>query len=182
MEKYIGKQVLVSNTNVQYTKRLLVGILLTNDPYSYICRDSSERKMTLIGWKYCKPIIEYPKYWLTTSKNTIIKQTEARKGEIVYSSEGYSGEFPCTNFEIYKELPYDKEKGLWHGQPIIGWDNDWTHIRQIMFYNTLNKCPFDFEGKSYNLNFDNIEAINPNKYDDWMLKTIKGIHNDMFND
>jgi len=179
MEKYIGKNVLVSNTNVQYTKRLLIGILEENKPYVYICRDSFEGKHGLIGWKYCKPIIEYPKYWITP-KGTIIKQTSTYDGVVIYSSNGSSGNVSSSNFEMYKEIPFDKERNLWHGQPVIVWNNSWSHIRNIGFYNAVNKRVFNYDGGIFVPSYDNIKPLNTSNYEDWMLETIKGIHNDLF--
>jgi len=180
MEEYIGKQVLVSNTNVQYTKRLLVGILSTNDPYSYICRSSSEERTDLIGWKYCKPIIKYPRYLLTDGF-AVLKQLDDNEVDIIHRNNIPLLDLAQLDLSTCQEVLFNKDKGLWHGQPIICWDNTWTHRRVISFYNAIDNRPFHYDGSLVSMSFDNMIALDSSKYENWMIKVIKEIHNDMFN-
>ena len=84
-----------------------------------------------------------------------------------------------TVTDVWQPVPYDKERGLWHGQPVMVWDDADTHERRLRFYDAVNECAFDFEGESDGYPWNNIEPVKPEHYEPWMYKayeTLEGIN------
>ena len=80
---------------------------------------------------------------------------------------------------VWQPVPYDKERNLWHGQPVEVWNDIETHKRERRFYDVINKKTFRYDGETHGTFFKNIEAIPPEEYKTWMYeayKTLEGIN------
>lgn len=66
-----------------------------------------------------------------------------------------------TDKSIWKEIPYDKERGLYHKQLVYCWDNVDTHSVDIRFYDAKYRCPFTYNGESEGHKFTNYSALLP---------------------
>ena len=136
-----------------------------------------------------EPEFEYPLFMKSKSNGQIVKFTSIQKGEVVWkgrtvgcSNVGhvFGGWAEHTDTETWQPVPYDKERGLWHGQPVKVWNNSNTHGRNNCFYDAINKNVFSYDGTcsiEYD-NYDNIEPVKPEHYEQWMLeayKTLEGI-------
>lgn len=84
-----------------------------------------------------------------------------------------------TDSDHWKDVPYDKERGLWHGQPVEFWDCYMTHRRYRGFYDAIRKTVFDYEGMLRKSDeWDNMKAIPSDEYKPWMMEgytTLEGI-------
>ena len=130
---------------------------------------------------------EYPLFMKHKVNGQIIMFTSINEGCVVWkrdqefsSTIGYvsDGWIPHTNTDTWQPVPYDKERGIWHGQPVEVWDSMCTHERRIRFYNAITLSPFSIHGRSLLYTWDNIEAIPPEHYEPWMFeayKTLEGI-------
>ena len=66
--------------------------------------------------------------------------------------------------EIKEEIP---DKAL-----VWCWDNDFTHVKYLKFYDKINKCTFSFGGARYGDTFDNYE-IYKDEYPEWAREALK---------
>jgi len=53
----------------------------------------------------------------------------------------------CTD-AVWVDLPYNEKRGLYHGQPIICWDDSARYIRSLTFYNAKEDRTFRYTGSS----------------------------------
>ena len=136
-----------------------------------------------------EPEFEYPLFMKGKNSGQIVKFTSICVGEVVWKG-GFkvcddvghvSNSWRAhTNTTAWQQVPYDKERGLWHGQPVQVWANGITHGRVICFYDSISKNPFSSNGKKSGCEWDeySIEAIPPEHYQPWMYeayKTLEGI-------
>lgn len=69
-------------------------------------------------------------------------------------------EFPKT-VNDFETIPYDKERGLYHLQPVLCWGNNWTCGKNIRFYSVINGKSIDPNNIKSAGTYDNIEPITP---------------------
>ena len=85
---------------------------------------------------------------------------------------------PHTDKSDWENVPYNKERGLWHGQPVELWDNSMSHMRYVGFYNAVDDEVFNSCGSLSGHRWENIKALPSDRYDDWIFKayeTLEGI-------
>ena len=83
-----------------------------------------------------------------------------------------------SNKDYWEDVPYDRDTGLWHGQPCYAWDNDYTHYKAVFFYDAILHTAFKTNGKLGGYDYHNYEAIKPKHYTEWMIeayRTLEGI-------
>lgn len=66
-----------------------------------------------------------------------------------------------TRKDLWEEIPYDKERGLYHGQWVWCWDNSETHSVSFRKYNAINRCTFSVKGSPNGFKFENYSATCP---------------------
>ena len=109
-----------------------------------------------------KPEQQYPIF--KRSVNFIFKQTSEYDCEWVFHKNSYAigNEFrEYTGRDIVETIPYDKERGLYHLQPVWCWGNNWIGGRNIRFYSAETKKCIDVNNIKSAVNYDNIEPITP---------------------
>ena len=135
-----------------------------------------------------EPEVEYPLFMKHKVNGQIIMFTSINEGCVVWkrdqefsSTIGYvsDGWIPHTDTDTWQPVPYDKERGLWHGQPVEVWRDDTPHSRTTRFYAAMNNRPFShFRRVLQQERWDHIEHIPPEEYKPWMYeayKTLEGI-------
>ena len=132
-----------------------------------------------------EPEFEYPLFMESKNNGRIVRfdgltdRTTVWKGDSTCEVGVHtSSSTQHTDTDVWKPVPYDKERGLWHGQPIEVWDAGDTHGRSMKFYDAINKRTFTFCGETCGSRYENIEAIPPEEYKPWMFeayKTLEGI-------
>lgn len=84
-----------------------------------------------------------------------------------------------TDTDNWEPVPYDKERDLWHGQPVYCWDDDETHSKTVRFYNAPQKSVFSYDGDNVGITLDNYEAVPIKHYEPWIFnayQTLRGIN------
>jgi hypothetical protein len=132
-----------------------------------------------------EPEFEYPLFMKSDVTGRIVRFDGLQERTTVWDwicSEGVGKQvhtsIPHTNTTTWEPVPYDKERGLWHGQPVMAWNYDDTHERRVRFYDAINKRTFRFDGNMKGYTYSNIEAIPSEEYKPWMFeayKTLEGI-------
>ena len=132
-----------------------------------------------------EPEFEYPIFKKSIYYGSIVKFSSLLTREIIV--QGYSryevgtlvtNSNAHTNGEVWIDVPYNKERGLYHGQPVECMDHTYTHSRALRFYDAINKCVFTTDGELNGSYYTHIEAIPSEHIPDWMYeayKTLEGI-------
>ena len=138
-----------------------------------------EQELAELKAKCNEQEVEYPLFRKSKySGGIIVKFTGPNKDTVVWKSIGIhtigstTNSWAChTDTDHWEEVAYDKDRDLWDGQPVLCWDDADTHMRILRFYDAVNKCVYVYDGeRDYDYNYDNIKAVNPDHYEDWMIK------------
>ena len=133
---------------------------------------------------YDEPEFKYPIFKKSKITGLVVRFTGLKEGDVVISDtkwlagEHHDNFTPHTDTDVWKDVPYDKEKKLYHGQPVYVWDNSNTHQKSIAFYDALNICTFNPDGKCDGEMWDNYVAIPTEHIPAWMYEayeTLEGI-------
>lgn len=127
--------------------------------------------------EFNKPEFEYPMYFKCKVNKLIVKFTGLSEGVQLNGDE--IGErddnwINHTNKGVWEQIPYDKERDLYHGQIVYCWDEDETHRINVKFYDAVNVCTFSFDGSPNGATYDNYSTTMP----EFMLtaaETLEGI-------
>jgi len=126
-----------------------------------------------------KQAVEYPLFMRSREAGIIVKFTGLKKGTVAWKGNnsdyniGYTsnGWIEYTDTDTWEEVAYDKDRDLWDGQPVWCWyDVYYSHTREARFYDVVNKGVYTRKGQRNGFHFDNIEAVNPDHYEDWMIE------------
>ena len=104
----------------------------------------------------------------------VVKFTDLRTGEIVINNERNSVGVKSNMFQspmdtnVWQQLDVCEKTGFFDGQLVWCWDNDDTHVVTLRFYDTKNKCTYQFDGTEDGHDYDNYEPFEGN-YPDWAL-------------
>jgi hypothetical protein len=108
---------------------------------------------------------EYP-IFKKNSLGTIHRFTDITTSIIVFTNDTkvvvgveMENRIKHTDTKIYSDVPYNKERDLYHGQVCYAWDDKDTHKIIIRFYDAINDCAFDYAGKSCGIKYDNYKAV-----------------------
>ena len=125
-----------------------------------------------------KEEIKYPIFCKLKDSSLVVKFTALQTGEVVMNHYCYNVGYKCddwrehTNTIAWKPLDVCEETGFFDGQLVWCWDNEFTHTRNLKFYNAKNKCTYKFDGKKDGYNYDNYEPFEGN-YPDWALEVFQ---------
>jgi len=111
---------------------------------------------------------DYPICKIDERLGLIVLFTDLKKGRVLCQGASFHEEgltspswIPHTDTEVWKDYPYDKERGLYHKQMVYCWDNYYTHRVEIRFYDAINECAFAFGGCSSETEFEYYSATMP---------------------
>ena len=125
-----------------------------------------------------KEEITYPIYCKCKQTSLVVKFTELGKAQVVVRNEFhditeniYNWE-PHTNTDVWKQLGVCEKTGFFDGQLVWCWENEFTHSKHLRFYDSKNKCAYDYSGNRGGFSYDNYEPFEGN-YPDWALKAFQ---------
>lgn len=128
---------------------------------------------------------EYPVFcYLFDSKKPVIVRFDGLKsGEVIkqgYWEFGHKADDwnNFTNTDYWKQLPYNKERGLYHTQLVWCWQNSDTHDRTLSFYNAIDDSSFRYNGNPGGLDWENYEPYQ-GEWPQWAIeahKTLEGLN------
>lgn len=119
--------------------------------------------------------LKYPICCKSTTSDLIVLFSSLKEGKVLRPNSSFKvGEIkdcwePHTNTDVWEEIPYDKERGLYHKQVVYCWDSEWWLGVHIRLYNAIDKCTFSTVGDKDGLKYENYSATLPN----FMLKAHK---------
>ena len=125
-----------------------------------------------------KEEINYPIYCKLKDSSLVVKFKGLRQGKtVVNNAFNNVGEKAFTwqnhsETNTWQQLDVCKKTGFFDGQLVWCWDNEFTHTRNLKFYNAKNKCTYQFDGKKDGYNYDNYEPFEGN-YPDWALEAFQ---------
>jgi len=136
-------------------------------------------------YELLKDEFEYPIFKATskgTDKEYIVKFTDLTTGEVVFAMPDApylvgvkANDWTAhTNNDKWQDVLYDKEKDLYDKQPILCWNNNYKTTKHIKFYDALNKCIFDYNGKGNGCRYDNYIPY-PHPEDNFIIEMYKNL-------
>ena len=119
--------------------------------------------------EFDKPKFDYPICCKSKQTGEVVVFTGMQKGEVLkvdkdeYYNLGYKSEnfHPHTNKTVWEEIPYDRERGFYHKQPVYCWCNEDTHSVTIRFYNALTGYVYAYQGSNMKSIYDNYSTTLP---------------------
>ena len=110
--------------------------------------------------EFDEPEFDYPICCKRKDNGEIVLFTGKTEGSALKSNHrefGYFSNdwFSHTNTDVWEEIPYDKERGLYHKQPVFCWDSNGFYGTDFRFYDAINKCSFSYMGNSDGLEYEN---------------------------
>ena len=125
-----------------------------------------------------KEEIKYPIYCKLKNSSLVVKFTGLESGELVVNDKYYNiGDKNTdwrshTDSNIWQQLDVCEETGFFDGQLVWCWENEFTHTKHLRFYDSKNKCAYDYSGKRGGFSYDNYEPFEGN-YPDWALEAFQ---------
>lgn len=118
-----------------------------------------------------KPKEEYPIFkindlgeiWKFTDKDTSICMLSDDLICTTVDKNFTGSKFDINDSNYWNTIPYNKERGLYHKQPIWCWLNDDKYGRSIRFYNFYKDELISPCDSNYSHGFQNIEPITPDQ-------------------
>ena len=117
--------------------------------------------------EFVKPVFDYPICCKSKVNSDIVLFNGRNEGSVLKSSHREVGHFSNdwfshTNTDIWEEIPYDKERGFYHKQPVYCWDNDDSLYQvTLRFYDVINNRTFTFDGLTHGYVYYNYSAEIP---------------------
>ena len=121
---------------------------------------------------------KYPIYCKLKDSSLVVKFTDLRTGEIVINNERNSvgvksNMFPSPmDTNVWQQLNICKKTGFFDGQLVWCWENEFTHSKHLRFYDSKNKCAYDYSGNKGGFSYNNYAPFEEN-YPDWALESFK---------
>lgn len=122
--------------------------------------------------------IVYPIYCKLKYSSLVVKFTKLKFGEVVvndkYTNIGdkITTWTTHTDTNTWQQLDVCEKTGFFDGQLVWCWENEYTHSKHLRFYDSKNKCSYDYSGKRGGFVYDNYEPFEGN-YPDWALKAFQ---------
>ena len=125
---------------------------------------------------------EYPVFCYAKEANHIVRFDGLKSGVVVKKGFWKFGHKtddwnPHTNTNVWKTLPYNKERGLYHTQLVWCWD-DSTHEKTLSFFDAINNCVFSYKGELKGAMWNNYEPYQ-GEWPQWAIeahKTLEGLN------
>ena len=125
-----------------------------------------------------KEEIKYPIYCKLIDSSFVVKFTRLNSGEVVVNNKYYKVGYTIsewrthTDNNIWQQLEVCEKTGFFDGQLVWCWENGFTHSKHLRFYDSKNKCAYDYSGKKGGYSYDNYEPFEGN-YPDWALEAFQ---------
>ena len=121
-----------------------------------------------------KEEFEYPIFCKLKDSSLVVKFKGLRQGKTAvnntFNNVGNKSSIwqNHTDTNAWQQLDVCEKTGFFDGQLVWCWDNDDTHVVTLRFYDTKNKCTYQFDGTEDGHDYDNYEPFEGN-YPDWAL-------------
>ena len=125
-----------------------------------------------------KEEIKYPIYCKLKGSSLVVKFTGLQSGELVVNSkhtkieETFKEWKTHTDTNTWQQLGVCEKTGFFDGQLVWCWENEFTHTKHLRFYDSKNKCAYDYSGNRGGFSYDNYEPFEGN-YPDWALEAFQ---------
>ena len=125
-----------------------------------------------------KKEIKYPIYCKLKGSSLVVKFTGLQSGEVVINNNYYNVGNKNTDWrshtdnDVWQQLDVCEETGFFDGQLVWCWENEFTHTKHLRFYDSKNKCAYDYSGNRGGFSYDNYEPFEGN-YPDWALEAFQ---------
>ncbi len=134
--------------------------------------------------EFDKPEFDYPMAFRSKrSKDLVVLFDRIKSGKVISKTSDYNTGYYAfdwakhTNTDAWQQIPYDKERGFYHGQMVYCWYNDYTHCVHTRFYDAINKCTFGYVGQLEGYDYSNYSATMP-EFMDEAYNTLEGINDE----
>ena len=124
-----------------------------------------------------KEEIKYPIFCKSTRSLLVVKFTGLNSGEVVFNSScnvdvKSTTWIKHTDTTTWQQLDVCEKTGFFDGQLVWCWENEFTHSKHLRFYDSKNKCVYDYSGNRGGFSYNNYEPFEGN-YPDWALEAFK---------
>ena len=125
-----------------------------------------------------KKEFEYPIYCKLKDSSLVVKFKGLKNGKpVVNNSFNNVGNKSYiwqnhTDINTWQQLEVCEETGFFDGQLVWCWENEFSHSKHLRFYDSKNKCSYDYSGKRGGFSYDNYEPFEGN-YPDWALEAFQ---------
>jgi len=114
-------------------------------------------------------VYDYPICCKSKSLGLVVLFNEPKEGLVLRSEDNeiipqrtiHRFKHGCANKDYWEQIPYDKERGLYHGQWVWCWDDNEFGTLSILKYDAINKRSFDYNGEGTGFIWDNYSATCP---------------------
>lgn len=129
-----------------------------------------------------KPEFEYPIYMQATRCKQVVKFTGLRSGVVVVkgncllnSNIGETSNclYAHTDTNHWQPIAFDEERGIADKQLVECWYNRHSYLRELRFYDALNKRGFSVDGERDGCTHDNYRPIPYADYPEWAIEAEK---------
>ena len=125
-----------------------------------------------------KKEFNYPIYCRGKKTNCVVKFESLSEGVYVIQNEfrdiGENAKtlIRHTDTNLWQQLDVCEETGFFDGQLVWCWENEFTHSKHLRFYDSKNKCAYDYSGNRGGFSYDSYEPFEGN-YPDWALEAFQ---------
>ena len=125
-----------------------------------------------------KEEIKYPIFCKWKQTSLVVKFTELQSGEVVVHTYPHNVGYKRNDWRIHtdnivwQQLDVCEKTGFFDGQLVWCWENEFTHSKHLRFYDSKNKCAYDYSGNRGGFSYDNYAPFEGN-YPDWALEAFQ---------
>ena len=125
-----------------------------------------------------KEEINYPIYCKNKDTSFVVKFTGLHSGGVVVNSKHYNIGYKSTTYRshtdtrFWQRLDVCEITGFFDGQLVWCWENEFTHSKHLRFYDSKNKCAYDYSGNRGGFSHASYEPFEGN-YPDWALEAFQ---------
>ena len=119
--------------------------------------------------------IKYPIFCKLKDSSLVVKFKGLRQGKTAvnntFNNVGNKSSVwqNHTDTNAWQQLDVCEKTGFFDGQLVWCWENGFTHSKHLRFYDSKNKCAYDYSGKKVGYSYNNYEPFEGN-YPDWALE------------
>ena len=125
-----------------------------------------------------KEEFKYPIFCKNKNSSLVVRFTSLREGEVVVNNkyqdtcDKHNDWIINTDSDTWQQLEVCEKTGFFDGQLVWCWENEFTHSKHLRFYDSKNKCAYDYSGNRGGFSYDKYESFEGN-YPDWALEAFQ---------
>jgi hypothetical protein len=145
--------------------KYLCGTIVDLDAESQVYDETNNIYWTITDWMIDKSYTEtiYPIFFKGENNGEVLKFNSPSTCEVVVAGRGSNNTLGDTInihhsvLEVWEELPYDRERDLFHTQAVLCHDEN-VFFEAIQFYDAKHKCCFTSTGEEYGSSWGHYKA------------------------